>query len=456
MKPSAGKPDDEKARSRRSDREPRTSDAEMLDALQRVSFDYFLRECDPDTGLVADRNQAGSPASIAATGLALTIYIAAARRHILSRPAAAAKVLTVLRFLDASSQGPEPDATGYKGFYYHFLEMKTGRRAGNCELSTIDTAVLMAGIVSVAAWFTRDTPREREIRRLAETLYARVDWHWARDGAATITHGWKPECGFLPDRWDVGYSEALILYVLAAAAPHFPIAPEGYRQWAASFELRKVYDLVYVYAGPLFIHQLSQIWIDLRGVEDDLNRRLGFDYFENSRRATYVHRQYGIENPRKFKHYGEYVWGLTASDGPGPAIIEVDGKRREFYGYRARGAPLGPDDGTVSPWAVVASIPFAPEIVIDAIRHAIEYLELKGQSQYGFDASFNPTFPSKERNRHGWTSPWIFGLNQGPVVLMIENFQSGFIWDIMRSSPYIAQGLRRLGFSGGWLDHSPV
>ena len=166
--------------------------------------------------------------------------------------------------------------------------------------------------------------------------------------------------GFLPDRWNTGYSEALILYVLAAAAPRHPVAPEGYRQWAASFEVRKVYGLEYIYAGPLFIHQLSQIWLDLRGVRDELNRRLGFDYFENSRRATYIHRQYGIENPGRFKHYGEYVWGLTASGGPGPATVKVDGECREFYGYVARGAPFGPDDGTVSPWAVVASIPFAP------------------------------------------------------------------------------------------------
>ncbi len=438
------------SRRRGSNGKPK-GDAETLDTLQRMTFDYFLKECSPENGLIADRNQPGSPASIAATGLALSIYIAAVKRGVLSRAAAAARALTVLRFLYSSPQGPEPDSTGYKGFYYHFLDMKTGRRAQNCELSTIDTAMLLAGILSVSAWFTHDTAREREVRQLADALYARVDFQWAQDGAATITHGWKPEYGFLPDRWDSGYSEALILYVLAAASPHYPIAPDGYRQWAASFEVRKVYGLEYVYAGPLFIHQLSQIWLDLRGVQDDLNRRLGFDYFENSRRATYVHRQYGIENPGRFKQYGEYVWGLTASEGPGPATIKVDGEQREFFGYRARGAPYGPDDGTVSPWAVVASIPFAPEIVVDTVRHAVERLELQGQSEYGLDASFNATFPSKGKNRYGWTSPWILGLNQGPVVLMIENFQSGFVWDIMRSSPHIAQGLRRLGFSGGWL-----
>lgn len=426
----------------------------MLDVLQRATFDYFLKECDPGNGLIADRNEPGSAASIAATGLALSIYIAAVNHGVLGRRFAAAKVLTTLRFLKGSPQGPGPDTTGYKGFYYHFLDMTTGRRAGNCELSTIDTAILMAGILNAGAWFTHETAAEREIRQLALALYRRVDWQWAQDGAATIAHGWKPESGFIPQRWDTGYSEALILYVLAAAAPRYPVAPDGYRQWVASFNVRKIYDLEYIYAGPLFIHQLSQIWLDLRGVRDDLNRSLGFDYFENSRRATYIHRQYGIENPEGFKQYGEYVWGLTASDGPGPATVDVDGRLRQFQGYLARGAPFGPDDGTVSPWAVVASIPFAPGIVIDTVRHAIERLELQGRSEYGFDASFNPTFPVKGRNRFGWTSPWIFGLNQGPVVLMIENFQSAFVWKTMRSSPYIIQGLRRLGFRGGWLEHS--
>ncbi|HEX4134023.1 MAG TPA: glucoamylase family protein [Bryobacteraceae bacterium] len=431
---------------------PRQSDAEMLDALQRASFNYFLKEVNSENGLIADTNQPGAFASTAVVGLGISVYIAAVKRDILSRAEAAARVLTILRFLHSSPQGPEPDASGYKGFYYHFLDMKTGRRAGACELSTIDTAMLMAGILSASAWFTRDTTREREIRELAEALYARVDWRWAQDGGATISHGWKPESGFLTNRWDSGYSEALILYLLAAGAPVHPIAPDGYRRWVSSFEVKKVYDLRYIHAGPLFIHQLSQVWLDLRGVRDQMNVRLGFDYFENSRRATYIHRQYGIENPEHFKHYGEFVWGLTASGGPGPATINIDGVRREFYGYLARGAPLGPDDGTVSPWAVVASIPFAPEIVIDTVRHAIEHLELNGHSEYGFDASFNPTFPEKGKNRHGWISPWILGLNQGPVILMIENFQSGFLWETMRACPWIVQGLRRLGFRGGWLD----
>ena len=343
-----------------------------------------------------------------------------------------------------------------KGFYYHFLDMQTGRRALECELSTVDTAIFIAGALTAGAYFTGNEEEESEIRELAEILYRRIDWKWALNGGTTISHGWKPESGFLPYRWDTGYSEALILYVLALGSPTFAIDPQGYREWTATFEWKKIYDIEYLYAGPLFIHQMSHLWLDFRGIHDDFNRKTGMDYFENSRRATYVQRQYGIENPQGFSHYHKFGWGLTASDGPGPAVLEVDGIRREFFDYTARGAPFGPDDGTISPWAVVASLPFAPEIVIDTVRHAIERLNLKGQSPYGFDASFNPTFPEAGRNPHGWVSPWIFGLNQGPIILMIENFQSELIWKTVWKCRYIVEGLRRAGFRDGWLDNEPL
>lgn len=384
--------------------------------------------------------------------MALSVYVLATERDLLSRAEAIDRTLTLLRFFQSSHQGPEADATGYKGFYYHFLDMQTGRRAGGCELSTVDTAILMAGVLTAASYFTATSEQEGEIRELAESLLRRVDWQWALNGGTTVSHGWKPESGFLTCRWDTGYSEALILYALALGSPTFPIDPQGYKEWISTFEWKKVYDIEYLYAGPLFIHQMSHLWVDFRGIHDDFNRKKGIDYFENSRRATYVQRQYGIENPLGFAHYSEYGWGLTASDGPGPAVLEVNGVKRVFFDYIARGAPFGPDDGTISPWAVVASLPFAPEIVLKTIRHAIERLRLKGRSPYGFDASFNPTYPDTRSNQHGWVSPWIFGLNQGPILLMIENFQSQLIWNTIRRCPYIVQGLRRAGFRGGWLD----
>jgi hypothetical protein len=432
------------------------TDSGMLDLLRRQTFDFFRHEANPANGLLPDKTQPGSPSSIAAVGMGLSVYVVAVERELLSRADAIERSLTILRFFHSSHQGPEPDATGYKGFYYHFIDIKTGRRAWRCELSTIDTAIFMAGVLTVATYFTGKSDGESEIRELADVLYRRVDWKWALDNGTTICHGWKPESGFLPYRWDTAYSEALVLYVLALGSPTFPIGAEGYRQWISTFEWKKLYEIEHLYAGPLFIHQMSHLWLDFRGIHDDFNRKVGIDYFENSRRATYVQRQYGIENPLGFSHYHKYGWGLTASDGPGPVVLEIDGIRREFFDYTARGAPFGPDDGTISPWAVVASLPFAPEIVIDTVRHAIERLSLKKRSPYGFDASFNPTYPDKSRNQHGWVSPSIFGLNQGPIILMIENFQTELIWKTIRKCPYIAVGLRRAGFRDGWLKNTQV
>src|ERR1700723_1765691 len=384
--------------------DPQAPDSEMLDNLRRAIVDYYLKEANLRNGLIADRTQPGSPSSIAAVGMGLSVYIVAVERNILPRADAVDRTLALLRFLHSSHQGPEPNATGYNGFYYHFLDMQTGCRAIQCELSTVDTAILMAGVLTAASYFAANSAKESEIRKLAENLYARIDWQWALDKGTTISHGWMPESGFLPSRWDTGYSEAIILYAMALGSPTFPIDPQGYKDWISTFEWKKVYDIEYLYAGPLFIHQMSHLWVDFRGIHDNFNRKAGIDYFENSRRATYVQRQYGIENPKGFSHYHKYGWGLTASDGPGPVVLTVNGIRRVFYDYAARGAPFGPDDGTISPWAVVASLPFAPEIVIKTIRHAIERLKLKGRSPYGFDASFNPTYPDNSTNLHGWVS----------------------------------------------------
>jgi len=425
---------------------PQGTDKEMLDSLLAETFLFFRHEANPRTGLTRDKTQPRSPSSIAVVGMSLSAHVVAAERALLSRTEAVMRTLKVLRFLHSLHQGPEADASGYKGFYYHFIDMKTGQRARNCELSTIDTSILMAGILTAAAYFSFDNDDEREIRGLSETLYRRVDWQWALNGKATICHGWKPESGFLRYRWDKSYSEAHILYMLALGSPNYPIDPRGYTQWISTFQNQSIYGYDHLYAGPLFIHQMSHQWLDFRGIHDAFNRKTGIDYFENSRRATFVQQQYAIENPLQFAHYGENNWGITASDGPGPAVRQVKGARRRFYDYLARGAPFGPDDGTISPWAVIASLPFAPEIVIPTARHAIERLDLKKHSRYGFDASFNPTFPEKSRNRNGWVSPWIFGLNQGPIVLMIENFQSGLIWNLLRKCPYITTGLMRAGF----------
>lgn len=430
---------------------PQGTDKEMLSNLQQETFDYFLHEVDPITGLIADKTQPGFPSSIAVVGMAMSVYIIGVEKKFLSRENAVERILKILRFFYNSKQGTEKDATGYKGFYYHFLEMQTGKRTWDSELSTIDTTFFIAGALSAAVYFNNDNKNEIELRKLADDLYRRVNWQWALNNETTITHGWKPESGFLPYRWDNNYSEALLMYVLALGSPTFPISVDGYKKWTSTFALQKIYNTEYLYAGPLFIHQFSHLWIDFRGIMDAFNKKCGFDYFENSRRATCVQREYAIDNPQQFEHYGEFGWGFTASDGPGNVVLEVDGKERVFNDYMARGVPFGPDDGTISPWAVVASLPFEPKIVTDTIRHAIEKLNLKKHRVYGFDASFNPTFPEKSNNQNGWVSPWKFGLNQGPVVIMIENYYSELLWTIMKKCPYIINGLSTAGFCGGWL-----
>jgi hypothetical protein len=430
-------------------REKLTSDAELV-KLQHESFNYFLLETNPVNGLVIDKNEPDWPASIAATGLALASYPVAAERGFMPRAAAVERTLITLRFFWNSPQGPEPDATGHQGFYYHFLNMRTGRRAWQSELSTVDSAFLLAGALTAGVYFNAGTSDELEIRTLADALYRRGDWQWAQNRGATVTHGWKPESGFLKYRWQ-GYDEALLLYILGLGSPSHPLPEGSYTAWASTYQWENIYGYEFLFAGPLFIHQLSHIWIDFRGIQDAFMLEKGIDYFENSRRATYVQQQYAIDNPHKFDGYGHRCWGITASDGPGPKTININGIKRKFFNYRGRGVPYGPDDGTLAPWAVVASLPFAPEIVLPALDYFINQVKLKESNPYGFKATYNPTYPVKSSNPHGWVSPWHYGLNQGPIILMIENFSTGLLWRLMRDCPYISSGLRRAGFSGGWL-----
>ncbi|WP_315918187.1 glucoamylase family protein [Mesorhizobium sp. SP-1A] len=426
------------------------TDDELLDETQRLSFEYFVKEANPANGLIADRNREGSPASIAATGMALSAYPIAVERGLMSRQAAVRRTLATLRFFRDAAHGPEADATGYKGFYYHFLDMQTGRRVWKCELSTVDTALLLAGALVAGAYFAEDDEQEAEIRQVSDLLYRRADWRWAQNGNALVTHGWRPERGFLRYHW-LGYDEALILYVLGLGSPTHPLPPESYAAWLSGYAWKTIYGHRLVQAGPLFIHQFSHLWIDFRGIRDAFMCRHQSDYFENSRTATYIQREYAIRNPRGFAGYHKDCWGITASDGPGPDRHRIDGRERRFFNYLARGVPYGPDDGTLSPWTAVASLPFAPEIVLPTLRH-FHILDLKNGNPYGFTSSFNPTFGEPAGNAPGWVSPDHVGINQGPITLMIENHRTDFLWRLMRACPYIVTGLRRADFTGGWLE----
>ncbi len=425
------------------------TDEALLDRLQRGAFDYLWQEANPRTGLVADSTWANAPATIAAVGFALAAYPVGVERGFVTRAAAVERTLATLRFFVNAPQGPQPDATGYQGFYYHFLDLQTGRRAGQCELSTIDTACLLAGALVAGAYFDQRTDAEREIGTLATALYQRANWTWARNGESTVTHGWTPEKGFIPYRWS-GYSEALFLYVLGLGSPTHPLPATSYSAWTATYEWRTIYDCELVPAGPLFIHQFSHLFLDLRGIADAFMAAKGIDYFENSRRATYVQQEYAIRNPRGFVGYGDRLWGITACEGPGPATRQIADRQREFWGYLARGVPDGPDDGTLSPWVVITALPFAAEIVLPTIAHIqATYPQLVGK--YGFTCTLNPTFVDEAGRQRGWFSQHYYGLNEGPIVLMIENYRSALIWRVLRQCPPIVAGLRRAGFHGGWL-----
>jgi len=420
---------------------------QTLDQLQRAAFGYFLQVVNPANGLVADTSRDNSPSSIAVVGFALSAYPVAVERGWMARTDAVKRSLSVLRFFHDSDQSGSPEATGFKGFYYHFLDMHTGARVWRSELSMIDTALLIAGMLTAGRYFLANTADEIELRELVDVLYRRVDWRWAQHGGTTINHGWKPESGFLHYCWD-GYSEAIVVYVLALGSPTHPIEADCYQAWTATYQWEHLYGYDFLYAGPLFVHQFSHAWIDFRGIRDRFMREKRCDYFENSRRATEVQREYARRNPHGFTGYDEHCWGLTACDGPSHQLPELAHDRRRLFGYAARGVPYGPDDGTLGGWAALASLPFAPKIALCAARNMLQrYPEMLSDQQYA--SSFNPTLAGADRG--AWVSAGHFGLDQGIVVMMIENHRTQLIWRLMRDCPYVGTGLRRAGFRGGWL-----
>lgn len=431
---------------------PMPTDDALLDSLQRAAFDYFLRAVNPLNGLVADTSRDNSPVSIAVVGFALSSYPVAVERGWMARADAAQRSLTALRFFRNSDQSGGPTATGYKGFYYHFLDIHTGARVWRSELSMIDTALLIAGALTASMYFTADTTDEIELRGLVDFLYRRIDWHWAQDDGETIRQGWKPECGFLHYGWE-GYSEAILLYVLAMGSPTHPIKGDCYQAWTATYQWENLYDHDYLYAGPLFVHHFSHAWIDFRGIRDSFMREKRSDYFENSRRAAYIQREYAQRNPHEFAGYDENCWGLSACDGPSDEQPDMSNEARRLFGYAARGVPYGPDDGTLSTSSVLASLPFAPEIVLDAVRNMMtRYPQTLTEGR--FSSSFNPSLA--DTDGRAWISPGHYGLDQGIVLMMIENHRTGWLWQLMRSCPYIRSGLQHAGFRGGWLQQPHI
>lgn len=419
----------------------------LLRELQEHAYRFFHHEYDTRNGMNFDSSDSRSPQCIASTGMGLACYPVAVENHFTTRHQAVRQALKTLRFLYDSEQSESVTATGYRGFYYHFLDRDTARRIWNCELSSIDTMLLLAGVLTCQKYFWHDVASERELRDLASQLYERVQWDWMCNGRSLIAMGWKPKSGFLPYYWE-GYNEGLLLYLLALGSPTHPIPQKNYREWYSSYQWKKLYAYEFLYAGPLFIHQMSHCWVDFRGIRDTPMRQHDSDYFENSRRATMAQRAYCKRNSAKWEGYGQNCWGISASDGPGPCTKSINGKDRRFWSYRARGVPFGPDDGSISPWAAVASIPFAPQEVLEAIHH-FEKMDFRDVDAYGYETTINQSYLSSVRKF--WVSNRHIGINQGPVILMIENHLTGLIWELMRDCEPLVRGLQRAGFKGGWL-----
>jgi len=451
---------------------PAAPDSVFLDQLEHRTFDWFWDHAEPSTGLVPDRWPTKSFSSVAAIGFGLTSYSIGAERGWVTRPRAAERTLATLRFLWRAPQGPEPEGrTGYRGFFYHFLDIGSGLRFEKVELSTIDTGLLMAGVLFAQSYYDRNTKDEKEIRQLADQIYRRVDWKWFSDGNPLVQGGWTPENGFDYNYYR-GFSEVLGLYILALGSPTYALGPATWRRWTQPNDKMwgEFQGQTYLAGSPSFWHQWAHSWVDFRGIQDEYMRGKGIDYFTNSQRAALAQREYAIHNPMQWKDYDGNVWGLTASNGPRGHTPPGEPDRykndpKPFYGYIERGAGLSRaavDDGTIAPTAAAASIAFTPQIVIPAIEEMKNRYGDDLYTQYGFVDAFNPSFTFTDRSLRtgrvvadkGWFDSLYLGVDQGPILLMIENYRSGFVWKTMRKNPYIREGLKRAGFSGGWLGKS--
>lgn len=435
----------------------------LLDDLERRTFDWFWDVGDDRTGLVPDRWPSKSFCSIAAVGFALNTYAIGAERGWISRAQARQRTLNTLRFFATAPQGDAASGmTGHRGFFYHFLDMERGRRFETVELSSIDTALLLAGVLFAGSYYGSDHPGEAEIRRLADVINGRVDWQWMLGKGPLVSMGWTPEKGFIESQWD-RYNECTILYLLALGSPTHPIDPSIWNRWTSNFAYSwgDHWGERHLAFPPLFGHQYSHLWVDFRGIRDPWLRAHDLDLFDNSRRATRAQRNYAIANPERWAAYGADCWGLTACDGPGDFTAVIGGRRREFHSYTARG-PGQADDGTLAPTAMASCIAFEPALVLSGLAAMNARFGQAIYGRYGFFDAFNPTLAAAPSRAgvtagrlvpgFGWVDTDYLGIDQGPIVGMIANHRDELVWRTMRRSPPILAGLRRAGFTGGWLD----
>ena len=445
-----------------------TSDSQLLGDIEHRTFNFYWECANHNNGLMVDRWSTRSVCGITGTGFALTAWPIGVERGWITRSQAREITLRTLRFLDQLPRGTQSSGNGgYRGFFYQFIDMETGLRVNESALSTIDTTWLQMGMVVAQGWFDQGNQEETEIRELSQRLLDRTEWDWMQAnsvGGKAISMGWTPESGFIEHNFD-GYNEGMPLYLLALGSRSHPAQDGAYEAWTAPFTKYWRGDGAnrYLSFGPHFAHQYAAVWVDLRGIRDATMRAAGFDYFENSRRATYAQRDYAIANPMGWDGYSKDIWGLSACDGPGDVVIDFRGAPTRFHGYAAygpKGMPDEDDRGTLAPTAAVASIVFAPEICIPAARALRDFQGGRLYGPYGFFDGFNPSFrdtnvtlrSGSADTRLGWVDHDYLSDNQGPILGILANYKTAIVWKATRHVPNLLRGLKRAGFTGGWLN----
>jgi hypothetical protein len=403
---------------------PFASDDEFLDYVQATSFDYFWHGANPANGLVPDRSATGSACSIAAVGFGLTAIGIGVDHGWITRSQAVARVTTTLNTFLNGPQGPGGTGIiGYKGWFYHFLDMNTAVRAGS-ELSSIDTVLLLAGMLYAKQYFDGASADEASIRTMVDAIFNRVDWAWMSQGTDAVSMGWYPTAGFISANW-IGYNEAMILYCLGLGTATNPLPASAWSRWTSGYTWGTYYGQTFIPFSPLFGHEYSHCWIDFRHIADGYMNSHNSTYFENSRRAALAQVQYAVLNPGGFAGYSSTVWGLTASDGP--------------TGYAVHGIPPGgSDDGTIAPTAAGGAMPFVPEYSLPTLRAFYTRFRPRIWTAYGFRDAFNITA--------GWYASDTLGIDQGPIVIMIENYRTQRVWQRFMQNPEVQRGLQRAGF----------
>jgi hypothetical protein len=417
---------------------PFANDDEFLEYVQETSFDYFWYGANPANGLVPDRSTSDSPCSIAAVGFGLTAIGIGADHGWITRTQAVARVLTTLNTFLQGPQGSAASGTiGYNGWFYHFLDMKTAVRfvTFNTELSSIDTVLLLAGILHAKQYFNGTNADETSIRSTADAIFNRVNWNWMARGTDAVSMGWFPSSGFLDANW-IGYDEGMIIYCLGLGANTNALPDTAWSRWTSGYTWAVNYDLAFIPFPPLFGHQYSHCWIDFRHIADTFMNSHNSTYFENSRRATIAQRSYCIANPLHQVGYSSNVWGLTACDSP--------------TGYAVHGAPPSQgDDGTIAPTAAGGSMAFAPEYCLPTLRYFYSHFRPRIWTQYGFRDAFNLGQQWWDPDSNG-----ELGIDQGPIVIMIENYRTQQPWHLFMQNPEVQRGLQRAGFVP--LDSMPL